>query len=157
MNSRKEIISRNRKYLEEYLHMTENEWLEFLKNVGKPLNNFGKEWTPENPSRGWCAGVTKSLRWSGKIADGYIPCKNKQDTDGHFYMINPITNEVIDLTIYQLPGEYPYDYSDYSKSLGRTIFSKNIKKMFNALDLKLDKTKFILNRKNNLEFICSVK
>ena len=106
MNSRKEIISRNRKYLEGQLNMTENEWLEFLKNVGKPLNGFGNNWTPENPSWGWCGGVTKSLRWGGKVADGYIPCKNNQDTDGHFYMINPITNEVIDLTIYQFDGEY---------------------------------------------------
>ena len=156
MNSRKEIISRNRKYLEGQLNMTENEWLEFLKNVGKPLNGFGNDWTPENPSCAWCAGVTSALRLSGKIPDGYVPCRNKEKDGRHYYMINPNTNEVIDLTIYQIDGEYEYDYSIYSRQFGN-VLSKNTKKMLDALRFEIDTTKFTIYRKNNYDYIRRAK
>ena len=152
MNSRKEIIIRNRKYLDEYLNMTENEWFNLLRDIGKP-DNHGQDWSYDNPTCGWCGGVTNALRLSGRVPDGFIACRHK--FDGHFYMINPTTKEVIDLTIYQNKGEYKHDYSLYIQKF-MNVLSKNVKKILQALDLKIDKTKFTLYRKPNYDYIRKV-
>jgi hypothetical protein len=154
MNSRKNIIKRNRDYLSNYFSMSENQWLEFMKLVGKPDNKFGASWSPENPTSGWCGGVTMALRISGKIPEGYIACRQKDDA--HYYIVNPSTEEVIDLTIYQMSGEYEHDYLEYNIRF-MNVLSKNVKKLLKALDLKIDESKFILNRKNNHDYICKMK
>lgn len=87
INSRKEIIQRNRKYLMDNFKMEEKDWLNFLRTVGPPLNKYGRNWNQNNPTQGWCGGVTMALRLSGKVPEGFIPCRHK--SDAHFYMINP--------------------------------------------------------------------
>ncbi|MBX3007668.1 MAG: hypothetical protein KF816_06525 [Melioribacteraceae bacterium] len=91
--------------------MTELKWLDVLINVGPPIEKYAKEWCLNNPSAGWCGGVTRALKILNKIPFGYKICRQKDDP--HYYFINPGTNEVIDLTIYQMKNEYEHDYLDY--------------------------------------------
>jgi hypothetical protein len=153
MNYRKDIINRNREYLKKYFDLTEEQWLALMRNVGKP-ENYGEDWSINNPTRGWCGGVNSALRLSGKIPEGFVACRNK--IDSHFYMVNPKTNEVIDLTIYQINGEYGYDYFNYHQKF-MNVLSKNVSRILNALDLKIDKSKYTLFEKNKKNFIKKVK
>lgn len=153
MNNRKEITERNRIYLKDYFKMEENDWLDFLRNVGPPLNVYGLNWSPNNPAQGWCGGVTMALRLSGKVPDGYIPCRHK--SEAHFYMINPNSKKVIDLTIYQFEGEYKFDYTDYQERF-MNVLSNSVSMLMDKLGLKIDSNKFYTVKKKQI-FIKKVK
>ena len=155
MNSKKEITIRNRQYLKKYLNMSEKEWLDIFKNrIGRRSNKYGDDWTPENPTRGWCGGVTMALRLSGKFPPNFIACRN--NTDPHYYLINPNNNEVIDLTNYQMEGDYEHDYSNYNKKF-INVRAKDVSKLMDILNLEIDKSTFRIELKSNKEFIQKVK
>ena len=151
-NTRNEIRKRNAEFLMSKLGMSEQEWLNFLKHkVGAPINDYTADWTPDNPARGWCNGVSCAFYYSGNMPEGYSVCKQREDA--HYYFINPSTKEVIDLTLYQSEGEYPHEYTEYNRTTGYPVFSKNLKKIMNALNWEIDKTKFTINVKNGVENI----
>lgn len=151
MNSRKKIETRNKKYLKYYFNMSPKEWLNRLKIAGPPQNEFAKSWSLINPTGGWCGSVTKALMLSGKVPDGFIPCRNK--LDAHFYMINKETQEVIDLTVYQMPGEYKFDYTDYKTNhLFFPLVNKSTRILMRTLKLKIDKSRFETHEKRGIEY-----
>ncbi len=147
MNTRRKIETRNRNFLKTYLNMSQTRWHNILKQVGPPKKEFSKYWTPNNPSSGWCGSVTKALMLSGKIPPGYIPCKHK--TDAHYYFINPDTEKVIDLTIYQMAGEYENDYTNFCKRIFRPVVDIHTSRLMQKLDLKLDYSNFKFSKHNN--------
>lgn len=144
MNSRKKIIERNREYLKNTFNWEENQWFEFLREVGPPLNEFGNNPDQNNPTKGWCGGVTMALRLSGKVPKGYLACRNKNDP--HFYMINQASNEVIDLTIYQFDGEYQHDYTEYNQRF-MNVLSNSVALLMDRWNLDIDPTKFYTVKK----------
>jgi len=144
MNSRAKVTERNKKFLKECFGWTEENWLDFMREVGPPLNKYGANPDPTNPTKGWCGGVTMALRLSGKVPEGYIACRQK--IDPHYYMINPITKEVIDLTIYQMKEEYEHDYTDYSRRF-MNVLSLSVSMLMQKLNLEIDPNKFYIIKK----------
>ena len=144
MNSRAKVIERNKKFLKECFGWTEENWLNFMHEVGPPLNKYGINPDPANPTKGWCGGVTRALRLSGKVPEGYISCRQKNDP--HYYLINPISQEVIDLTIYQMKEDYEHDYTDYKRTF-MNVLSNSVSMLMKRLDLKIDTSKFCIVKK----------
>jgi hypothetical protein len=105
INSKKEVEKRNEKFLKEFLDLTLEEYFAKMRLAGKPKKFANGIWSDLNPTAGRCGSVIGALRISNKIPKGYIPCGQKEAEGGsHFYMINPITNEVIDPTAGHIPG-----------------------------------------------------
>lgn len=146
MNTRHQITLRNRSYLHQYLNLSEEEWLDTLRKVGPPTKKYAKKWSESNPASGWCGGVTNTIRLINRIPNGYVACKNRLDP--HFYFINPITLEVVDLTIYQMSSEYEHDYTDYTtKQLFMNVLPNHVEKLINFLELKVDDSLYELIKK----------
>jgi hypothetical protein len=153
INSKKEIEKRNEAFLKNVFGLSVNEWLEIFKNIGPPNNKFKSNWNLNNPTSSWCGGVTSSLRLSGKTPEGYIPCRNINDKGGHYYFVNQTTKEIIDLTIYQMKGEYQYDYLAYDQ-IFMNVYSKTMKTFMNKMNLKVNPKLFKINKSSNgVEYI----
>ena len=153
VNSRKKIENRNEQFLKEEFSLSIEEWFEIFKELGPPNNKFKSNWNFNNPTSSWCGGVTSSLRLSGKIPKGYIPCRNTNDKGGHYYFVNQTTKEIIDLTIYQMKGEYQYDYLAYDQ-IFMNVYSKTMKTFMNKMNLKVNPKLFKINKSSNgVEYI----
>ena len=60
-----------------------------------------------------------------------------------FILFNPVTNEVIDLTIYQFEGEFECDYTYYTRNAGMSNrCSKYAKIIMSKLGVRLDSNKY---------------
>ncbi len=153
LNSRREIEKRNEQFLKCEFGLTKQEWIEIFKELGPPSNKFKNNWNLNNPTSSWCGGVTSSLRLSGRIPKGYIPCRNSEDKGGHYYFVNISTNEIIDLTIYQMEGEYNYNYLSFDQ-IFMNVYSKTIKTFMNKMNLKVNPKIFKITKKSNgVEYI----
>lgn len=153
INSKNEIEKRNETFLEDVFGLSVNEWIEIFKNLGPPNNKFKSNWNLNNPTSSWCGGVTSGLRLSGIAPKGYIPCRNRNDEGGHYYFINQTTNEIIDLTIYQMKGEYQYDYLAYDQ-IFMNVYSKTIKMFMSKMNLKVNPKLFTIKKSSNgVEYI----
>lgn len=153
LNHRSNIEKRNEIFLKEEFNLSLEQWFEKFRELGPPSNKFKDQWSLQNPTRSWCGGVTSGLRLSGRIPKGYIPCRNK--VDPHYYFINPKTNEIIDLTVYQMDGEYGYDYLNYSQQF-MNVLSKTIKLFLGKFNLDIDKNQFAINTVKKVDYIKSV-
>ena len=153
INSKKEIEKRNEYFLKDVFGLSVNEWIEIFRNLGPPNNKFKSNWNLNNPTSSWCGGVTSSLRLSGKIPKGYIPCRNTNDKGGHYYFVNQTTKEIIDLTIYQMKEEYQFDYLAYNQ-IFMNVYSKTIKAFMNKMNLKVNPKLFKITKSSNgVEYI----
>jgi len=156
INSRNKIIERNRIFFSKYLNMTENEFFNRLSLAGPPKGFATKVWSTKNPTAGRCGSVINALRLSSKLPIGFIACgQNEKSGGSHYYLINPITNEVIDPTVYQMDKPYTYE-KFHTKFLPQ--LSENVKKTLKALDLEIDKSKFTVTKsKSGTDIIRRVK
>ena len=157
-NSRNRILQRNQSYLKETLNLSEKGWLNLLAKAGIP-SPYGERWSVNNPSAGWCGGVTRALQLAGKTPKDYVACSCK--TDAHYYFINPDTREVIDLTIYQFEGEY-HDISgqpDYTQYHTRfmNVLSKNVRSILEVLDLEIDSKIFKIKVSRNRQYVSKIQ
>jgi hypothetical protein len=153
INSKKEVEKRNEKFLKEFLDLTLEEYFAKMRLAGKPKKFANGIWSDLNPTAGRCGSVIGALRISNKIPKGYIPCGQKEAEGGsHFYMINPITNEVIDPTNYQMKKEYNYE-NYHTRFLPQ--LSKNVSDILTALELKIDQEKYQIKLdKRGVTLIC---
>ena len=141
MNSRKSIEKRNEEFLKSKFGLSVKAWFKLMKSAGYPPPKYSGGWAENNPTWGWCGSVTNALYFSSNLPDGYIKCKNIDCQ--HFYFINPVTNEVIDLTIYQFEGEFEFDCTYYTRKAGmRNRSSKYAKIIMSKLGVKLDSNKY---------------
>ena len=97
------VLKNNKKFLKDYLNISVKEFLNKMAEIG-PSNTFkGKNnayhWKASNPTEGWCGQMTRFLRDYKLIPNGYSACCNSDKY--HYYLVNT-TNDVIDLTIYQM-------------------------------------------------------
>ena len=153
INTPQKIKVRNETFIKDEFGLTLNQWLEIFKELGPPSNKFKSSWNIDNPTCSWCGGVTSSLRLSGKVPSGYIPCRNTKDIGGHYYFVNPNSKEVIDLTIYQMGEEYKYDYLEFDQVF-MNVYSKTIKLFMQKMNMKVDSKYFrIIKSKNGVEYI----
>ena len=153
INTKKQIELRNEQFLKDTFGLSVNEWIEVFKELGPPINKFKSNWNLSNPTSAWCGGVTSSLRLSGRIPKGYIPCRNTKDKGGHYYFVNPSTKEIIDLTIYQMKGEYQYDYLAFDQ-IFMNVYSKSMKAFMNKMNLKVNPGIFKISKSSNgVEYI----
>jgi len=140
INSRKNIEKRNEVFFKEHLGISKEEFFKKLGSIGKPKGfGYGK-WSVDNPTAGRCGSVVNSLRLSNTIPRGYIACGQNEPTGGsHYYLINPVSQEVIDPTCYQMDEDY--NYGNYHTKFLPQI-SKNVSDTMKVLGLKIDKTTF---------------
>lgn len=140
INSKIEIEKRNEIFLRDILNLSLEEYFKKLASAGKPKGYAENIWNEKNPTAGRCGSVIGALRLSNKIPENYIPCgQNEPNGGSHFYLINKLTNEVIDPTSYQMSQEYKYE-NYHTKFLPQ--ISKNVEDTLNALELNIDETKF---------------
>ncbi len=136
INSRKEIEKRNLTFFKEILNMNLDEYFEKMKSAGKPKKYAHGKWSEQNPTAGRCGSIIGALRISNKIPEGYIPCGQKEAGGGsHFYMINPISKEVIDPTVYQMIEEYNYE-NYHTRFLPQ--LSSNVSDILDVFNLSID-------------------
>jgi len=153
MNNRKEIDERNKVFFIDHLKISKEEFLDKMRQAGKPKNGFGEgRWSNENPTAGRCGSVVNALRLSGKVPDGYVACGQNDKDGSHFYFINPNTGEVIDPTCYQMNDEY--EYGKYHKKFYPQV-GKNVLDIMEVLNLKIDETKFIKKKDSRGTLIVS--
>jgi hypothetical protein len=150
INHRKNIEKRNQKFLKDEFSLEVSDWIENFKILGPPDNKYEDFWNINNPTRSWCGGVTSALRLCNKVPANYIPCRNR--IDPHYYFVNPKTNEVIDLTIYQMADEYEFDYLNYNQNF-MNVLSKTIKKIISHFKLQIDNSKFEIKKVNGVDYI----
>ena len=117
----KQVLNNNRKYLKDVFELTEDTYLEIMSTMGPSnafrdkyknglKNNSIEQWETANPTRGWCAQMTRFLKDYQLIPEGYTAyCDDSKD---HYYFINE-NDEVIDLTIYQAGYSNPDDVIEY--------------------------------------------
>ena len=136
INSRKEIERRNLYFFKEVLNISIEEYFEKMIRAGKPKKYANGKWSKQNPTAGRCGSVIGALRISNKIPEGYIACGQKETGGGsHFYMINPISKEVIDPTVYQMTEEYNYE-NYHTRFLPQ--LSGNVSDILNVFNLSID-------------------
>jgi hypothetical protein len=156
INSRMEIEKRNEIFIRDFLNLSLDEYFKKLASAGKPKGYADNIWSEENPTAGRCGSVIGALRLSNKIPKDYIACgQNELNGGSHFYLINTTTNEVIDPTSYQMNKEYNYE-NYHTKFLPQ--ISKNVADTLNALDLKIDETKFkVVKDKRGVKLAIKIK
>ena len=133
----REVLSNNRSFLKDSFQLSEEEYLDIMSTIG-PSSAFKSkykshrrggsftQWDPSNPTRGWCAQMTRFLRDYCLIPKGYVAyCDENRD---HYYFIND-QDKIIDLTIYQAGYSKPGDLVPYHR----------IKAMFNLVKAKSTK------------------
>ena len=153
-----QVLDNNRKFLKDVFDLSEEKYLEIMSAIGpssaftskyrSDLNNCSiAPWEASNPTRGWCAQMTRFLKDFRLIPEGDIAyCDDSED---HYYFIND-RDEVIDLTIYQLSYSnsddvIPYSFNSARFRPVRTKSSKDAIRLNNCF-IKYYKNRQIIDR-----------
>ena len=79
----KQVLNNNRKYLKDVFELTEDTYLEIMSAMGPSnafrdkyknglKNNSIEQWETANPTRGWCAQMTRFLKDYQLIPEGIL-------------------------------------------------------------------------------------